>query len=141
MDEIVNDEKLFDICIKRLVSEETVETFEAETNTKHTHMYRVFEEKFIRESIRKFPYPECAIVQQMVMVLSKTQVGANPSALKVITDCMNGQRMNSPIDEFSNCATCLDRKVDVKVCSHCKKVAYCDQLCQRMHWPVHKKES
>jgi len=140
-DESVNDEKLFEICIKRLVSEESLETLNTATNTMFTHMFRAFEDKFIRESIRKFAYPECAVVQQMAMVLSKTPVGTNPSALKVVTDCLNGQRMNSPSSEFNVCATCLERKADVKVCSHCRRVAYCDQFCQRMHWPIHKKEN
>ena len=119
--------------------EESVESVDVETSKKFTHMYRVFEDKFIRESIRKFPYPEAPLIQQMVTILSKTPIGSSPSALKAITDCVNGQRLNESWTD-KVCATCLDKRDDVKKCTICKKVAYCDQFCQRMHWPVHKKE-
>lgn len=137
-DSLKLQEKMYEICIKRLLTEELVET-KGEENKPFTHMYRVFEEKFIRESIRKFPYPESPLIQQLVTVLSKTPVGSEPSALKAITDCLNGQRMNASTRE-KWCSTCYEEREDLKRCTHCRKVAYCDQFCQRLHWPIHKKE-
>lgn len=128
---------MYEISIKRLLTEELVESKDEE-NKPFTHMFRVFEDKFIRESIRKFPYPEVPLIQQIVSVLSKTTIGSEPSALKAVTDCLNGQRMNAHHDKF--CSTCYEETKELKRCTHCRKVAYCDQFCQKLHWPIHKKQ-
>lgn len=124
-----------------MLAEEKVEFKDKETGQTETDLSRVFEDRFMRESIRKFPYPECALVQQMVTILSKVPIGTFPSALSVITDCVNGQNLNECSSMSKVCATCLSKQGDLKLCSHCKKVSYCDQFCQRMHWPLHKKET
>ena len=150
------DTKAFDICCKQLVSEEEV-LLQADNDSdkKTTIKCRVFEDKFLRESIRQFPYKECALVRQMVTVLAKTPIGHGPSALYVITSCLNGQRFNMDDSASSSsseafdptskkhwleCATCTQKSATVKWCSHCKKLAYCDQFCQRLHWPIHKNQ-
>ncbi len=77
--------KLIDISLKRLVTEENVTLVDEENTTKtRVQSYRVFEEKFIRESIRQFAYPEAAIIKQLVTILSKTAIGNYPSALSVL---------------------------------------------------------
>jgi ankyrin repeat protein len=131
--------KLFDVCIKRLISEENIaDPGISSKSIKH----RLFEEKFLRESIRKFDYPEAAIIKQMVTILAKTQIGNYPTALNVISDCLNGQRFNEDNlnIHLNSCATCLTRGKHLKMCTHCRNVAYCDQYCQRLHWSIHKKE-
>jgi ankyrin repeat and MYND domain-containing protein 2 len=139
------DGKLCELCIKQMLVEEEV------TIDSVKSMKRIFEEKFLRESIRQFPYKECALVRQMVTILSKVPIGGSPSALYVITSCLNGQTISKSIpDDWESsgdkrplleCATCNSKSKEAKMCTHCKKVAYCDQFCQKMHWPVHKKES
>jgi len=36
----------------------------------------------------------------------------------------------------ANCFKALERR---RLCSKCHTAAYCDQACQRSHWPKHKK--
>lgn len=135
------NEKMFELCLKQMVAEEEV-NLDGEKL-----MYRVFEEKFIRESIRQHPYKEqSALTKQMVTILAKAPIGGYPSALHVINSCLNGQRFNEFFDSNENnekkilkCATCYSKNATAKICTHCKKTAYCDQFCQKVHWPYHKK--
>ena len=39
-----------------------------------------------------------------------------------------------------NCAACGKGGDDLKGCTACKLVKYCNASCQRVHWPKHKKE-
>lgn len=41
-------------------------------------------------------------------------------------------------DESSYCSSCGEEKPDKK-CAKCKAVQYCDRVCQRLHWSMHKK--
>lgn len=140
-EKISNEEELcsktIENCIKFLLSEQDTE-LDYCTKVK----YRVNEEKYLRESIRQFPYKECAILKQMVTVLAKTKIGTRPSALYVITGCLNGQRFNDDLSADTNleCTTCYTKSSQVKLCTHCRRAAYCDQYCQKLHWPIHKKE-
>lgn len=91
----------------------------------------------------------------MVTILARVTIGSQPSALYVIKSCMHGQKFNEQFgndddDESSKkeekrklleCVTCSSKSYDAKWCTHCKKVAYCDQFCQRLHWPIHKKQT
>ncbi len=130
-------QKTFETCFKLLLSE--IEIGQNETNKKK---YRVYEEKYLRESIRQFPYKECAIVKQMVTILAKIMIGDQPTALNVITGCLNGQRFNDEPSSFHHltCTTCYTKDQNVKLCTHCRRAAYCDQFCQKVHWLIHKKE-
>lgn len=91
-------------------------------------------DSFLREAVREFPYRECTIFRQMVASLADKN---SPSALSVINAAINGQR--GFIDNIPMCNTCGEEK-PAKKCSKCKVVQYCDRNCQRLHWPVHKKE-
>jgi hypothetical protein len=126
--------KFFESVAKQFILEETC------PQTKRP--YRSFEEKFIRESIRKFPYLECALLRQMVQIISKVPMGYDPNALYVITSCLNGQKMKPADDEGDLkvylCTTCTLK--GAMSCSRCKKTAYCDAFCQRLHWSIHKKD-
>ena len=126
-------EKTIESCIKYFLTEVV-----QENKTK----CREFEDKFLRESIRQFPYKECGIVKQMVTILAVVKIGQHPSALYVITSCLNGQKFADDSDgvQHLECTTCYNKSENVKLCTHCRKAAYCDQFCQRMHWPIHKKE-
>ncbi|XP_063437382.1 uncharacterized protein LOC134718660 isoform X1 [Mytilus trossulus] len=37
------------------------------------------------------------------------------------------------------CSECTKKKLELKRCSRCKMAAYCNQACQKKHWPKHKK--
>jgi ankyrin repeat and MYND domain-containing protein 2 len=127
--------RMFDFAFKSFISEEE-------------NKIRLFEDKFLRELIRQFPYKDCALMRQMVVIMSRINIGSpTTTALYVITSCLNGQRYdenNQNNKDNDNqqlkCTTCGEKDENVKRCSHCKNVAYCDQFCQRIHWPIHKKE-
>jgi hypothetical protein len=125
---------VFEFIIKQFLSEEYVE----ETKTKT----RVFEEKFIRESIRQFPYKESGLLRQMVQILFKVKIGMDPRALYVFESSVNGQKFGSQESESEEkvykCEACLSK--NAKLCSNCKTKAYCDRFCQQSHWFIHKKE-
>lgn len=43
-------------------------------------------------------------------------------------------------DRFKNCASCNTIITDrIQLCSGCKKVAYCNSVCQKANWKTHKK--
>lgn len=134
------DSKLVEWCLKQLISEEEASYVNPHGGHIVKRVCRVFEEKFIRESIRQFPYKECALVKQMVTILAKQPIGGPTSAQFVITSCLNGQKFgaNDQEETMLECATCTTKSSQVKMCTHCRKLAYCDQFCQRVHWPLHK---
>ncbi|XP_076237199.1 ankyrin repeat and MYND domain-containing protein 2 isoform X2 [Calliopsis andreniformis] len=92
-----------------------------------------YQEAFLRESIREFPYRESTIFRQMVATLAASDP---PSAVSVVSAAINGQRAFS--DNSQVCVTCGEDKASKK-CSKCKVVQYCDRECQRLHWFLHKK--
>lgn len=97
--------------------------------------FPVFQEKFIRESIRKFPYCEATLLQQLVRTIAPVEIGCDPTAFSVLTQAITGQ-MGFMDAEF--CTTCGEKGAS-KRCSVCKLVMYCDQNCQKLHWFTHKK--
>ncbi|XP_030057218.1 ankyrin repeat and MYND domain-containing protein 2 [Microcaecilia unicolor] len=100
-----------------------------------TDGFPVYQEKFIRECIRKFPYCEATLLQQLVRSISPVEIGSDPSAFSVFTQAITGQ-VGFVDAEF--CTTCGEKGAD-KRCSLCKMVIYCDQKCQKAHWFTHKK--
>ncbi|XP_063308470.1 ankyrin repeat and MYND domain-containing protein 2 [Pelobates fuscus] len=97
--------------------------------------FPVFQEKFIRESIRKFPYCEATLLQQLVRSIAPVEIGSDPTAFSVLTQAITGQ-VGFIDAEF--CTTCGEKGAS-KRCSVCKLVIYCDQNCQKLHWFTHKK--
>ncbi|KAM6958810.1 ankyrin repeat and MYND domain-containing protein 2-like [Aplochiton taeniatus] len=94
-----------------------------------------YQEKFIRDCIRKFPYCEATLLQQLVRSIAPVEIGNDPTAFSVLTHALTGQ-MAFVDSEF--CATCGERGAERK-CSICKVVTYCSLACQRLHWFTHKK--
>lgn len=97
--------------------------------------FPVFQEKFIRESIRKFPFCEATLLQQLVRSIAPVEIGSDPTAFSVLTQAITGQ-VGFVNAEF--CTACGEKGAD-KRCSVCKLVIYCDQNCQKLHWFTHKK--
>uniref|UniRef100_A0A8C0VBJ8 Ankyrin repeat and MYND domain containing 2 n=1 Tax=Cyanistes caeruleus TaxID=156563 RepID=A0A8C0VBJ8_CYACU len=97
--------------------------------------FPVYQEKLIRESIRKFPYCEATLLQQLVRSIAPVEIGSDPTAFSVLTQAITGQ-VGFVDAEF--CTTCGGKGAD-KRCSVCKMVIYCDQNCQKIHWFTHKK--
>ncbi|XP_051966028.1 ankyrin repeat and MYND domain-containing protein 2-like isoform X2 [Xyrauchen texanus] len=97
--------------------------------------FLVFQEKFIRECIRKFPYCDATLLQQLVRSIAPVEIGNDPTALSVLTQAITGQVGFMDADF---CTSCGEKGAD-KRCSICKMVIYCDQACQKMHWFTHKK--
>ncbi|KAI7801148.1 ankyrin repeat and MYND domain-containing protein 2, partial [Triplophysa rosa] len=95
----------------------------------------VFQEKFIRECIRKFPYCDATLLQQLVRSISPVEIGDDPTALSVLTQAITGQVGFMDADF---CTTCGEKGAE-KRCSICKMVIYCDQACQKLQWFTHKK--
>nr|KAF6417827.1 ankyrin repeat and MYND domain containing 2 [Rousettus aegyptiacus] len=97
--------------------------------------FPIFQEKLIRESIRKFPYCEATLLQQLVRSIAPVEIGSDPTAFSVLTQAITGQVGFMDV-EF--CTTCGEKGAS-KRCSVCKMVIYCDQTCQKTHWFAHKK--
>ncbi|KTF98356.1 hypothetical protein cypCar_00032060 [Cyprinus carpio] len=97
--------------------------------------FPVFQEKFIRECIRKFPYCDATLLQQLVRSIAPVEIGSDPTALSVLTQAITGQVGFMDADF---CTTCGEKGAK-KRCSICKMVIYCDQACQKLHWFSHKK--
>ncbi|XP_015666284.1 ankyrin repeat and MYND domain-containing protein 2 [Protobothrops mucrosquamatus] len=102
---------------------------------RETDGFPVYQEKIIRESIRKFPYCETTLLQQLVRNIAPVEIGSDPTAFSVLTQAITGH-IGFIDAEF--CTTCGEKGAD-KRCSTCKMVIYCDQTCQKMHWFTHKK--
>ncbi|XP_037131017.1 ankyrin repeat and MYND domain-containing protein 2a [Syngnathus acus] len=97
--------------------------------------FPVYQEKFIRECVRKFPYCDATLLQQLVRSIAPVAIGNDPTALSVLTQAITGQ-VGFMDAEF--CTTCGDKGAQ-KRCSICKVVIYCGQACQKLHWFTHKK--
>ncbi|XP_057691394.1 ankyrin repeat and MYND domain-containing protein 2a [Corythoichthys intestinalis] len=97
--------------------------------------FPVFQEKFVRECVRKFPFCDATLLQQLVRSIAPVTVGDEPTALSVLTQAVTGQ-VGFMDAEF--CTTCGEKGAQ-KRCSVCKTVLYCDQSCQKLHWFTHKK--
>ncbi|KAI0208993.1 Ankyrin repeat and MYND domain-containing protein 2 [Lamellibrachia satsuma] len=95
------------------------------------------QEKFIRSTLRDFPYFECELLQQMVRTLSKVSIGDDPPALHLMSSTLNGQKFAS--EDHIECSTCGRMNKNPKKCASCKMVTYCDKDCQQLHWFTHKK--
>ncbi|XP_055930683.1 ankyrin repeat and MYND domain-containing protein 2-like [Argiope bruennichi] len=91
-------------------------------------------EKFLRQDIQRYPFVECHLFLQLVRTLSPVEIGGEPSAISIIGEAVNGQRMS---DNTCICSTCWEPNAEKK-CSVCKSVQYCDKACQKMHWFTHK---
>ncbi|XP_048406408.1 ankyrin repeat and MYND domain-containing protein 2a isoform X1 [Stegostoma tigrinum] len=100
-----------------------------------TDGFPYYQEKFIRECIRKFPWCEATLLQQLVRTIAPVEIGNDPTALSVLTQTITGQ-VGFMDAEF--CTACGEKGAD-KRCSICKTVIYCNQNCQKMHWFTHKK--
>uniref|UniRef100_A0A8C9WSY0 Ankyrin repeat and MYND domain containing 2 n=1 Tax=Sander lucioperca TaxID=283035 RepID=A0A8C9WSY0_SANLU len=94
-----------------------------------------YQEKFIRDCIRKFPYCEATLLQQLVRSIAPVEIGNDPTAFSVLTQAVTGQMA---IVDADYCATCGERGAH-KRCSLCKAVTYCSVTCQKLHWFTHKK--
>uniref|UniRef100_A0A8C4ZJT8 MYND-type domain-containing protein n=1 Tax=Gadus morhua TaxID=8049 RepID=A0A8C4ZJT8_GADMO len=97
--------------------------------------FPVFQEKFVRECVRKFPYSDATLLQQLVRSIAPVEIGNDPTAISVLTQAITGQVGFMDADF---CTTCGEKGAE-KRCSICKTVIYCDQTCQKMHWFTHKK--
>lgn len=73
----------------------------------------------------------------MVHAIAKANLGGAGGSLSILEQSINGQHM--PNRDGPPCETCNDPEAQRK-CSACKLVSYCDEQCQKFHWPVHKKE-
>ncbi|CAG02740.1 unnamed protein product [Tetraodon nigroviridis] len=78
--------------------------------------FPVFQEKFVRECIRKFPFCDTTLLQQLVRSIAPVEIGNDPTALSVLTQAITGQ-VGFMDAEF--CTTCGEKGAQ-KRCSACK---------------------
>ena len=91
-------------------------------------------EMLIRNSIKSFPYSQSNVFQQLVKLLSKVQIGNEPSAISAITQSLYGIQSA----DFSESCVCCGERHSINKCSVCKMVRYCNKTCQKLHWTTHK---
>ncbi|XP_068616397.1 ankyrin repeat and MYND domain-containing protein 2a isoform X2 [Brachionichthys hirsutus] len=77
--------------------------------------FPVFQEKFVRECIRKFPYCDATLLQQLVRSVAPVEIGSDPTALSVLTQAITGQ-VGFVDAEF--CTSCGEKGAE-KRCSAC----------------------
>uniref|UniRef100_A0A096NF32 Ankyrin repeat and MYND domain containing 2 n=1 Tax=Papio anubis TaxID=9555 RepID=A0A096NF32_PAPAN len=106
--------------------------------------FPVYQEKIIRESIRKFPYCEATLLQQLVRSIAPVEIGSDPTAFSVLTQAITGQVGFVDV-EF--CTTCGEKGAS-KRCSVCKMMANLMSILtvlmksnQRLKWVSPKKIS
>jgi len=98
--------------------------------------FPVYQENFLRQGIKEFPYPESQLFKMLVTNFSHCKnYGEGQSAAEYINGAFNGQK---GFKDHENCDTCGQEGASKK-CSSCKSADYCDQVCQKYHWFVHKK--
>ena len=113
--------------------------------------YPVYQENFLRQGVKVFPFPESQLFKMLVANFSHcTNYGEGQTASEYINGAFNGQR---GFKDHENCDTCGQEGAKKK-CSSCKSADYCDQVnssdpkirlifyfkaCQKYHWFVHKK--
>ncbi|XP_014674688.1 PREDICTED: ankyrin repeat and MYND domain-containing protein 2-like [Priapulus caudatus] len=98
--------------------------------------FPVYLEKFVRQAIRSYPYPDSVLLQQLVRAVAPVTVGDHPTALTSLAATLSGQR--NADDDTGECDTCGSDGA-AKRCSACRCVCYCDVACQRLHWFTHKR--
>uniref|UniRef100_A0A8C2WPK2 Ankyrin repeat and MYND domain containing 2 n=1 Tax=Cyclopterus lumpus TaxID=8103 RepID=A0A8C2WPK2_CYCLU len=74
-----------------------------------------YQEKFIRDCIKKFPYCEATLLQQQVRIIRMIEIGSgnDPTAFSVLTQAITGQMTFA---DAHYCATCGEKGAD-KRCS------------------------
>ncbi|XP_019853820.1 PREDICTED: ankyrin repeat and MYND domain-containing protein 2-like isoform X2 [Amphimedon queenslandica] len=95
-------------------------------------------EKYLRLCIKSYPHVHSVLFKQLVQVVADTSLGDQPTTLTQVIAAIQGNR--GFIDQES-CSTCGTTSKNVKKCSKCKKVWYCNVECQRLSWTLgnHKK--
>ncbi|XP_059091635.1 ankyrin repeat and MYND domain-containing protein 2-like [Tigriopus californicus] len=98
--------------------------------------YPVFQEDFLRQGVKEFPYKEAQLFKILVSNFSHCQnYGDSITAAEFINQSFNGQK---GFKDKENCDSCGNEDAPKK-CAKCKSVQYCDQTCQKLHWFMHKK--
>jgi len=101
-----------------------------------TDGFSTYQENFLRQGIKEFPFPESQLFKMLVTNFSQCKnYGEGQTAAEYINAAFNGQK---GFKDFENCASCGEEKAEKK-CSSCKAVFYCDQVCQKLNWFMHKK--
>ena len=98
--------------------------------------YQVFQEDFLRQGVKEFPYKESTLFKTLVMNFSQSRnYSESLTTADFINQAFNGQK---GFNDDDSCDACGNEKTKKK-CSKCKSKNYCDQNCQKLHWFVHKK--
>ena len=78
---------------------------------------QVFQESFLRQGIKEFPFQESQLFKTLVTNFHHCQnYGEGATAAEYINQAFNGQK---GFKDFENCETCGEEKAEAK-CSKCK---------------------
>ena len=89
-------------------------------------------ELFVQDALKAYPYVEMPLFSQIAH-----SCGAAKGAWAL--DTLQNVIYVHDSEGTKFCATCASENKDARKCSKCLKILYCDQVCQKLHWPVHKK--
>lgn len=120
----ISDEASFESCMKKLLRNESESGLP------------LLVEKALRNAVREFPFKDSTIFLQLLKSLAEVKIGDEPSALTLLTRMVSGVMSDNDTDH--RCNSCHQPN-SPKKCSQCGIVSYCNQFCQKIHWPCHKK--
>ena len=87
--------------------------------------YPVYQENFLRQGVKVFPFPESQLFKMLVANFSHcTNYGEGQTASEYINGAFNGQR---GFKDHETCDSCGQEGAQKK-CSTCKSADYCDQV-------------
>lgn len=119
----ISDDSSFEILMKKLLKNESIAGIP------------ILVEKLLRNAAREFPFKDSTIFLQLLRSLSSGEIAIEPSALTLLTKMVSGVMCD---DNEARCKSCHEPN-STKKCSQCTNVSYCNQFCQKIHWPCHKK--
>ena len=84
---------------------------------RETDGYQVFQENFLRQAVKEFPFQESQLFKTLVTNFHHCRnYGEGATAAEYINQAFNGQK---GFKDFENCETCGSEKAEAK-CSKCK---------------------
>lgn len=95
--------------------------------------------------VKKLKAEQSQLLKEVNRTISKINRGEILSPRDIMQDLVKGsEKLVTKLSK--HCSFCQKRameneteKATLKICSRCKDAFYCNETCQKAHWPEHKK--